>query len=127
MTHPTGYRGPHDPGRDPNLVMQDPVAQNLIADIVTLYEALCVKLTQDIHLAGLGPANPQSGFVTGTNDHDQMLNRATAITQAQAEQARTLKNVRQRLRRDIRYLEDRLGVPCADPAHYHTIDVSEAG
>ena len=127
MTRPSGYRGPLDPGRDRDQVMVDPVAQNLIAEIVQLHDDLCRKLDKDVHQAGMGPVSPAAGFVTGTGERDRMLIAADAVKYAEAEQTRVLKAARQRLRRDRQWYLDATGVPCTDPAHHHTpMDVGES-
>lgn len=104
---PPGYRGPQD--RDPDQVMADVAAQNLIAEIIGLHQALDAKLTHDIDLAALGPADPASGFVTGSSDHDRMETRQAAIHQAKADRTRELAAAREMLRRVVRYYEERLG------------------
>lgn len=122
MIQPSGYRAPTSADRDPDQVMADTVAQNLIAEIVQLHNALCAKLDCDVELAAQGPADPASGYVTGSGEHDQMLGRAATIRQAERERSRLLKNAQQRLRRDVQYYEDLLGVRCNDPGHFHTIN-----
>lgn len=120
---PLGYRGPHDLGQQPDQVMSDLVAQNLIAEIVSLHERLCERLELEVVLAALGPADPASGRVTGSNgEEDRMLGHAAAIRQAEAERARALKNARQRLRRLVGYYQDVLHIRCTDPAHHHTTE-----
>lgn len=109
MTQPPGDRGPTNPGRDRDQVMADPVAQNLIATIVQLHEELDAKLERDVELAALGPADPSSGYVTGSGERDRMEGRQAAVDQAQRERNRQLKNAREELRRMVRYYEERLG------------------
>ena len=127
VTLPSGYRGPADQGRDRDQVMLDGVAQNLIREIVDLHDDLCAKLDRDIQRAALGQADPASGYVTGSKDHDQMDAIAAAIKQAERDRDRLLKNARQQLRRVKEYYQDRLGVRCTDPAHYHTTDERRVG
>jgi hypothetical protein len=108
--NPPGYRGPADPTRDPGQVMSDPVAQNLIADIVTLHENLLAKLDHDVELAALGQAEPASGRVTGTGEHDQMEGCRTAITHAERERNRARNNALRELRRLKEYYQEHLGL-----------------
>jgi hypothetical protein len=109
LTQPPGYRGPLDPGRDPNLVMRDGVAQNLIAEICWLHEELLAKLDRDIERAALPNTEPASGRVTGSSDHDQMEACSLAVAQAQRDRDRQRKNALGELRRIIAYYEERLG------------------
>lgn len=118
---PTGYTPPE--ARRDQWAMRDLVAQNLLAELISLHEALCVKLDRDIELAAQEPSGPSSGHVTGTGEHDRMLTRADAVDQAKWERDRTVKAAQQRLRRHVQYYQDRLGVRCTDPAHHHTMVV----
>ena len=109
MTLPRGYTGPHDPARDPVLVMSDPVAQNLLADLCSLHEALLAQLDHHIELASLGASEPASGRVTGSGEHDSIATRALAVQHARAERDRTRKNALRELRRVREYYQTLLG------------------
>ncbi len=109
MTLPSGYRGPHSPTRDPNLVMSDIVAQNLIAEICQLHQDLCAKLDHDIDLAALGATEPASGYVTGSSDHDQTDGVLAAISQAERDATLGRKAAHSELRRVKAYYQERLG------------------
>lgn len=110
MTQPSGYRGPLDHGRDPTQVMSDGAAQNLIVALMDLHEALDRRLDHEVDLAAMGPANPDSGYVTGSGEQDRMDGAITAVRQAKAERARTLKNAQQELRRAVEWYERQLGM-----------------
>ena len=110
MTLPSGYCGPHDPSRDPDQVMADPVAQNLIAEIVQLHEDLLAKLNHDIELAAHPTTEPNSGRVTGTGDHDQIQARQDAVERARHERDRGRNNALRELRRLKEYYQEHLGL-----------------
>lgn len=107
--------------------MADATAQNLIAEIVTLHEQLCQHLAHQVELAGLGPAEPSAGRITGTGDRDQMLDRAQAIQRAEREQQRVLKNARQMLRRTIEWYQVPLGQRRPARAPVESIDYQQGG
>jgi hypothetical protein len=90
--------------------MSDGAAQTLIVDLMDLHEALCRKLDRDIERAALGNAEPASGRVTGTGQHDQMDTRVDAVQRAQRERDRQRKNALQQLRDVKVYYEERLGL-----------------
>ena len=122
MTLPRGYSGPHDPARDPVLVMSDQVAQNLLADLCSLHEALLAELDHHIELASLGSSEPASGRVSGSGEHDSIATRALAVQHARAERDRQRKNALEELRRTRRYYQERLGLVAPRRARLESID-----
>ena len=129
LTQPSGYRGPLDPGRDrqPGQVMADLVAENLIRQIMDLHDDLCRSLDRDVELAAIGQADPASGYVTGSGDHDQMLVSATAVRQAEQERARRRKNANQRLRNLVEDYEVELGRRMPRRPRVESIDYRNGG
>ncbi len=127
MTQPSGYRSPHDPTRDRDQVMADPVAQNLIAEIVQLHEELCRKLDRDVELAAMGRTEPASGRVTGTSEHDQMETRSEAVRHAEQERYRQRKNALERLRRIVQDYESDLGRRRPPRPRVESIDYRDNG
>ena len=136
MTLPRGYQGPHDPARDPfdqardpwrSGQMSDPVAQNLLADLVTLHEQLLALLDHHIELASLGASEPASGRVSGSGEHDSIATRALAVQHARAERDRTRKNALEELRRTKRYYQERLGLVPPRRPRVESIDYRNGG
>ena len=109
MTLPRGYTGPNSAARDPVLVMSDPVAQNLLADLIDLHEQLLRKLDHDIELAAHPPAG-SGGRVRGGGQHDQMLQRNAAVQRAQRDRTRQRDNALRELRRVKDFYQRRYGL-----------------
>jgi hypothetical protein len=126
--HPPDYRGPTDPARDAGQWMRDGTAERLLNEIAGLHDALLSHLDHQVHIAAIPPADPADlGTVTGTREHDQLLDRGAAVRQAQVDRDRGRRNALQQLRDVKRWYEERLGLRPPRRPRVESIDYRNNG